>query len=146
MYINAGGGGDLNFIAADHTTSCPCNLSDGIIADGKEEMISAVRKEIKFGSDWIKLLVTGTECVVVIWTANIQIIYVCKPTCLSVPEKEPSCLPALGPRTVPRTRTSLMMSSPPVCKRHAAVRYLPYPFPAFSLFQSAAYLSLLIID
>jgi hypothetical protein len=55
-----GGGGDLNFVAAEHTCSCPCNLSDGIIANGKEEMIVAVRNEIKYGSDWIKLLVTGT--------------------------------------------------------------------------------------
>jgi hypothetical protein len=54
-----GGGGDLNFIASEHTASCPCNLSDGLIANGKEEMIQAVRKEIKYGSDWIKLLVTG---------------------------------------------------------------------------------------
>jgi hypothetical protein len=49
----------LNFIAAEHTSSCPCNLSDGIIANGKEEMVVAVRNEIKYGSDWIKLLVTG---------------------------------------------------------------------------------------
>eukprot|EP00603_Paraphysomonas_imperforata_P013733 CAMPEP_0114472510 /NCGR_PEP_ID=MMETSP0104-20121206/12430_1 /TAXON_ID=37642 ORGANISM="Paraphysomonas imperforata, Strain PA2" /NCGR_SAMPLE_ID=MMETSP0104 /ASSEMBLY_ACC=CAM_ASM_000202 /LENGTH=387 /DNA_ID=CAMNT_0001646519 /DNA_START=148 /DNA_END=1311 /DNA_ORIENTATION=- len=59
-YISVtGGGGDLNFIAAEHTSSCPCNLSDGLIANGKEEMVLAVRKEIKYGSDWIKLLVTG---------------------------------------------------------------------------------------
>ena len=46
-------------MAAEHTCKCPCSLSDGIIANGKEEMTVAVRKEIKHGSDWIKLLVTG---------------------------------------------------------------------------------------
>lgn len=58
-YISVtGGGGDLNFIAAEH--NCPCGMSDGLIANGKNEMTVAVRKEIKNGSDWIKLLVTGT--------------------------------------------------------------------------------------
>ncbi len=32
---------------------------DGLVVDGVEEMRKAVRNEIKYGSDWIKLLVTG---------------------------------------------------------------------------------------
>jgi imidazolonepropionase-like amidohydrolase len=56
-YISVtGGGGDLNFLAPD---SCPCCLTDGVIADGQDEVVKAVRKEIKFGSDWIKVLATG---------------------------------------------------------------------------------------
>jgi imidazolonepropionase-like amidohydrolase len=56
-YISVtGGGGDINFLAPD---SCPCGLSDGVIADGYDEMVKAVRKEIKHGSDWIKILATG---------------------------------------------------------------------------------------
>jgi imidazolonepropionase-like amidohydrolase len=52
-YISVtGGGGDINFMSADN---CPCCPPDGIIADGKEQMILAVRKEIKHGSDWIKV-------------------------------------------------------------------------------------------
>ncbi len=33
---------------------------DGLIADGPEEIRKAVRSEVKVGSEWIKLLVTGT--------------------------------------------------------------------------------------
>jgi imidazolonepropionase-like amidohydrolase len=56
-YISVtGGGGDLNFLAPD---SCPCCLTDGVIADGHDEVVKAVRNEIKFGSDWIKVLATG---------------------------------------------------------------------------------------
>jgi imidazolonepropionase-like amidohydrolase len=56
-YISVtGGGGDINQLAPDN---CPCCLSDGVIADGKDAMLKAVRKEIKYGSDWIKVLVTG---------------------------------------------------------------------------------------
>ncbi len=56
-YISVtGGGGDINSIAPDKCLCCP---SDGLIADGKDAMLAAVRKEIKFGSDWIKILVTG---------------------------------------------------------------------------------------
>lgn len=56
-YISVtGGGGDINFMSPDN---CPCCTPDGIIADGRQEVISAVRKEIKYGSDWIKILVTG---------------------------------------------------------------------------------------
>jgi len=54
-YISVtGGGGDINFIAPEQHL-----VADGLIADGVEEMRKAVRTEIKFGSDWIKLLVTG---------------------------------------------------------------------------------------
>ena len=57
-YISVtGGGGDINFLSPDN---CPCSRADGVIADGREEMIKAVRHEIKHGSDWIKLLVTNT--------------------------------------------------------------------------------------
>lgn len=56
-YISVtGGGGDINFLAKD---SCSCCATDGRIADGPDEMIKAVREEIKFGSDWIKILATG---------------------------------------------------------------------------------------
>lgn len=54
-YISVtGGGGDINFLAPDN---CLCSRADGVIADGREEMVKAVRHEIKHGSDWIKLLV-----------------------------------------------------------------------------------------
>ncbi|UZR98855.1 metal-dependent hydrolase family protein [Chondrinema litorale] len=49
-----GGGGDINYISNEQSI-----ITDGLIVDGKEEMIKTVRKEIKNGSDWIKLLVTG---------------------------------------------------------------------------------------
>jgi imidazolonepropionase-like amidohydrolase len=49
-----GGGGDINFVSPEH-----CLCADGLIADGADEMIKAIRKEAKFGADWIKLLVTG---------------------------------------------------------------------------------------
>lgn len=56
-YISVtGGGGDINFLSKD---SCSCCATDGRIADGVDEMVKAVREEIKFGSDWIKILVTG---------------------------------------------------------------------------------------
>jgi imidazolonepropionase-like amidohydrolase len=54
-YISAtGGGGDINFIAPEQRV-----VADGLVVDGVDEMRKAVRREIKFGSDWIKLLVTG---------------------------------------------------------------------------------------
>jgi imidazolonepropionase-like amidohydrolase len=54
-YISVtGGGGDINFIAPEQHV-----LADGLIVDGVEEMRKAVRNEIKFGSEWIKLLVSG---------------------------------------------------------------------------------------
>lgn len=56
-YISVtGGGGDINFFSYDN---CSCCATDGLIANGKDEMIKAVRQEIKYGSDWIKILVTG---------------------------------------------------------------------------------------
>lgn len=56
-YISVtGGGGDICFLACDN---CPCVPSDGIVANGKYEMIAACRKEMKYGADWIKILATG---------------------------------------------------------------------------------------
>ncbi|MDI9337257.1 MAG: amidohydrolase family protein [Alphaproteobacteria bacterium] len=49
-----GGGGDINFFSYEQNI-----IADGLIADGVEEFRKAVRKEIKYGSDWIKILVTG---------------------------------------------------------------------------------------
>lgn len=49
-----GGGGDINFLGPEHKVA-----ADGLIVDGPEEMRKAVRTEIKHGSHWIKLLVTG---------------------------------------------------------------------------------------
>lgn len=49
-----GGGGDINFFAPEHPVH-----PDGLIVDGPDEVRKAVREEIKNGSDWIKLLVTG---------------------------------------------------------------------------------------
>jgi imidazolonepropionase-like amidohydrolase len=54
-YISiTGGGGDINYLSAEQRV-----IADGLIADGPEEIRKAVRNEIKYGSDWIKLLVTG---------------------------------------------------------------------------------------
>ena len=54
-YISVtGGGGDINFISPEQNI-----IADGLIADGPDEIRKAVRNEIKYGSDWIKLLVTG---------------------------------------------------------------------------------------
>jgi imidazolonepropionase-like amidohydrolase len=56
-YISVtGGGGDINHLSPDN---CSCCQVDGVIADGRDEMVAAVRKEIKYGSDWVKILVTG---------------------------------------------------------------------------------------
>jgi imidazolonepropionase-like amidohydrolase len=49
-----GGGGDINFFGPEHRVH-----PDGLIVDGPDEVRKAVREEIKYGSDWIKLLVTG---------------------------------------------------------------------------------------
>jgi len=49
-----GGGGDINFIAPDQRV-----IPDGLRVDGVEAMRLAVRKEVKYGGDWIKVLVTG---------------------------------------------------------------------------------------
>lgn len=54
-YISVtGGGGDINFLSPEQKI-----IPDGLIADGPEEIRKVVRNEIKYGSDWIKLLVTG---------------------------------------------------------------------------------------
>lgn len=54
-YISiTGGGGDINFLSPEQRVH-----PDGLIADGPEEIRKAVREEVKYGSDWIKLLVTG---------------------------------------------------------------------------------------
>jgi imidazolonepropionase-like amidohydrolase len=49
-----GGGGDINFLSYEQHV-----IADGLVVDGPEEVRKAVRNEIKYGSDWIKLLVTG---------------------------------------------------------------------------------------
>ena len=49
-----GGGGDINFLSYEQKV-----IADGLVVDGPEEARKAVRNEIKYGSDWIKLLVTG---------------------------------------------------------------------------------------
>lgn len=54
-YISiTGGGGDVNYLSPEQTV-----IADGLVADGPEEIRKAIRQEIKYGSDWIKLLVTG---------------------------------------------------------------------------------------
>lgn len=49
-----GGGGDVNYFSPEQNV-----IADGLVADGPEEIRKAIREEIKYGSDWIKLLVTG---------------------------------------------------------------------------------------
>jgi imidazolonepropionase-like amidohydrolase len=49
-----GGGGDINFLAPEHHV-----VADGLVVDGVEECRKAVRNEVKHGSTWIKVLVTG---------------------------------------------------------------------------------------
>jgi imidazolonepropionase-like amidohydrolase len=54
-YISVtGGGGDINFMSPEQHL-----LADGRVVDGVDAMRHAVREEIKYGSDWIKLLVSG---------------------------------------------------------------------------------------
>ena len=54
-YISiTGGGGDVNYFSPEQTVH-----PDGLIADGPEEIRKAIRTEVKYGADWIKLLVTG---------------------------------------------------------------------------------------
>jgi imidazolonepropionase-like amidohydrolase len=54
-YISiTGGGGDVNYFSPEQDV-----IADGLVADGPEEIRKAVRREVKYGSDWIKLLVTG---------------------------------------------------------------------------------------
>ncbi|MBS1610751.1 MAG: amidohydrolase family protein [Bacteroidetes bacterium] len=49
-----GGGGDINFFSYEQKI-----IPDGLIVDGPDEIRKAIRNEIKYGSDWIKILVTG---------------------------------------------------------------------------------------
>jgi imidazolonepropionase-like amidohydrolase len=49
-----GGGGDINFFGPEHAVA-----ADGLVVDGIEEIRKAVRTEVKFGSDWIKVLASG---------------------------------------------------------------------------------------
>ncbi len=54
-YISiTGGGGDVNFLSAEHSLT-----ADGLVVDGVDEIRKAVRREVKYGSDWIKVLATG---------------------------------------------------------------------------------------
>lgn len=54
-YISiTGGGGDINYLSPEQDV-----IADGLVVDGPEEIRKAVRTEVKYGSDWIKLLVTG---------------------------------------------------------------------------------------
>ena len=49
-----GGGGDVNYMSPEQTL-----IADGLVVDGVDEIRLAIRKEIKYGSDWIKILATG---------------------------------------------------------------------------------------
>jgi imidazolonepropionase-like amidohydrolase len=49
-----GGGGDLNYFSPEQSL-----IADGLIVDGPEEIRKAIRTEAKYGSDWVKVLVTG---------------------------------------------------------------------------------------
>ncbi len=54
-YISVtGGGGDINFMSYEQKL-----IADGLVVDGADGMIKAVRDEVKNGSDWIKILLTG---------------------------------------------------------------------------------------
>jgi imidazolonepropionase-like amidohydrolase len=54
-YISVtGGGGDINFLSYEQPV-----IADGLVVDGPDAIRKAIREEIKYGSDWIKLLVTG---------------------------------------------------------------------------------------
>src|SRR5579871_783782 len=49
-----GGGGDINFFSYEQKI-----IPDGLVVDGPDEIRKAIRTEIKYGSDWIKILETG---------------------------------------------------------------------------------------
>jgi len=49
-----GGGGDINFVAPEQRV-----VADGRVVDGVDAVRRAVREEVKFGSDWIKVLASG---------------------------------------------------------------------------------------
>ncbi len=54
-YISiTGGGGDINYASPEQSL-----IADGLVVDGVDEIRKAVRTEIKYGSDWIKVLATG---------------------------------------------------------------------------------------
>jgi len=48
-------GGNVNYLSPEQDV-----IPDGLIADGPNEMRKAVRTEARYGSDWIKILVSGT--------------------------------------------------------------------------------------
>ncbi len=50
----SGGGGDINYLSPEQKV-----IPDGLVVNGPDEVRKAIREEIKYGSDWIKLLVTG---------------------------------------------------------------------------------------
>jgi len=49
-----GGGGDINFFGPEHSV-----VADGLVVDGVDAVRKAVRQEVKYGSDWIKVLASG---------------------------------------------------------------------------------------
>ena len=49
-----GGGGDVNYFSPEQSI-----VADGLIVDGPDEIRKAIRNEAKYGSDWVKVLVTG---------------------------------------------------------------------------------------
>jgi imidazolonepropionase-like amidohydrolase len=49
-----GGGGDVNYYSPEQFIA-----ADGLIVDGPDEIRKAIRTEAKYGSDWVKVLVTG---------------------------------------------------------------------------------------
>jgi imidazolonepropionase-like amidohydrolase len=49
-----GGGGDINYMSPEQSL-----IADGLVVDGVDEIRRAVRTEVKYGSDWIKILATG---------------------------------------------------------------------------------------
>jgi len=49
-----GGGGDINYMSPEQSL-----IADGLVVDGVDEIRRAIRNEIKYGSDWIKILATG---------------------------------------------------------------------------------------
>ena len=54
-YISiTGGGGDVNYMSPEQSP-----IAEGLVVDGVDEIRKAVRTEIKYGSNWIKVLATG---------------------------------------------------------------------------------------
>ncbi|MFT7527818.1 MAG: imidazolonepropionase-like amidohydrolase [Arenicella sp.] len=49
-----GGGGDVNYYSPEQFI-----VADGLIVNGPDEIRKAIRTEAKYGSDWVKVLVTG---------------------------------------------------------------------------------------